>query len=142
MAISTGGGRSLQIHRAMVACLLACDLGAPGIPGASPGGTVWPPSGAAFAGMKIAAASPSVVEPYSRHPSETGPYAACPPPTRERVSCMAAVVPTRQGGPVTGPSLEGNGQLGGFSPGDLRAAYGLPSSGGSGQLVAVTIAYD
>lgn len=55
---------------------------------------------------------------------------------------MAAVVPTRQGKPVTGPSLEGSGQLGGFSPADLRSAYGLPSSGGSGQLVAVTIAYD
>lgn len=55
---------------------------------------------------------------------------------------MAAVVPTRQGSPATGPSLEGSGQLGGFSPGDLRSAYGLPVTGGSGQLVAITIAYD
>jgi PKD repeat protein len=55
---------------------------------------------------------------------------------------MAAVVPTSQGSPVTGPSFEGSGQLGGFSPGDLRSAYGLPSTGGDGQLVAITIAYD
>jgi len=55
---------------------------------------------------------------------------------------MAAVVPTKRGKPVSGPSLEGSGQLGGFSPEDLRSAYGLPISGGNGLLVAVTIAYD
>ena len=55
---------------------------------------------------------------------------------------MTAVIPTEGGEPVIGPSLEGSGQLGGFSPGDLRSAYGLPSSGGAGQTVAITIAYD
>ncbi len=120
---------------------LACTIAAPGIAGASPGGTVWPASGAALAGAKVAG-SPAAIEPYSRHPSETRPYAACPPPTSERVSCMTAVVPTRRGAPVTGPDLEGSGQLGGFSPADLRSAYGLPNTGGEGRLVAITIAYD
>ncbi|HEX7245257.1 MAG TPA: PKD domain-containing protein [Solirubrobacterales bacterium] len=55
---------------------------------------------------------------------------------------MAAVVPTEEGEPVIGPSLEGSGQLGGFSPADLRSAYTLPSSGGAGQTIAITIAFD
>jgi len=55
---------------------------------------------------------------------------------------MAAVIPTEAGEPVIGPSLEGSGKNGGFSPADLRSAYALPSSGGAGLTVAITIAYD
>ena len=87
-------------------------------------------------------ASASEVAPYSRNPSETRPYALCPPPTERRASCMAAVVPTEGGDPVVGPALEGSGVQGGFSPADLRSAYRLPSAGGKGLTIAVTIAYD
>ena len=82
------------------------------------------------------------VEPYSKYPSETRPYALCPPPSRTRVSCMAAVMPTKHGEAVVGPSLEGSGVSGGFSPADLRSAYNLPSTGGEGLTIAITIAYD
>lgn len=82
------------------------------------------------------------VEPYSANPSGTRPYAVCPPPTVVRVSCLAAVVPIERGEPVIGPGLEGSGNLGGFSPEDLRSAYGLPGNGGKGQTVAITVAYD
>ena len=41
-----------------------------------------------------------------------------------------------------GPQLEGSGKRGGFSWADLRSAYSLPSEGGEGQTVAITIAYD
>ncbi len=55
---------------------------------------------------------------------------------------MAAVIPTEAGEPVIGPSLEGSGKNGGFSPTDLRSAYSLPGSGGAGLTIAITIAYD
>ncbi len=136
----------MQVRRAVGFCLfiLVSALGVtPSIAAGSPGRVAWPQSSAALPEtMSPAASSASGVAPYSRHPAKTMPYAACPPPTRERVSCMAAVVPTKHGEPVTGPSFEGSGQLGGFSPADLRSAYGLPGTGGEGQLVAVTIAYD
>ena len=40
------------------------------------------------------------------------------------------------------PSYEGSGELGGFSPSNLRSAYKIPASGGSGQTVAIVDAYD
>ena len=58
------------------------------------------------------------------------------------MGCRAAAVPTENGEPVVGPHLQGGGELGGFSPADLRSAYNLPSEGGAGQTVAITIAYD
>jgi streptogramin lyase len=36
----------------------------------------------------------------------------------------------------------GSGELGGFDPSDLRSAYKLPSTGGSGQTVAIVDAYN
>ena len=41
-----------------------------------------------------------------------------------------------------GPSYEGGGVYGGFSPSDLHSAYNLPGTGGAGLTVAVTIAFD
>jgi PKD repeat protein len=84
----------------------------------------------------------AAIEPYSADPAETRPYAVCPPPTRLRASCAAAVVPIKHGDPVIGPSLEGGGVSGGFSPADLRSAYELPNGGGAGQTVAITVAFD
>jgi hypothetical protein len=86
------------------------------------------------------------IEPHSAEPSETKPYAVCPAPTKGRATCFSAVVPEkladRHRSRLGGPLLEGSGQLGGYSPADLRSAYALPSSGGAGQTVAITIAYD
>jgi hypothetical protein len=58
---------------------------------------------------------------------------------------MAIGVPTPNKLAVLGlssPSYEGSGKNGGFSPADLRSAYKLPSEGGEGKTVAITIAYD
>ncbi len=86
------------------------------------------------------------IEPHSRSPSETKPYAVCPAPTAARLTCMSAVVPealaARERVAAGGPRLDGSGELGGFSPVDLRAAYGLPGQGGAGLTIAITVAYD
>lgn len=90
-------------------------------------------------------------------PTATSPYFVCP---REhaRASCQLIQDPTRgydrrgplhagaiRLGPVqeVSPALFGSGVEGGYSPSDLRNAYGLGSaSGGSGQTVAIVDAYD
>jgi hypothetical protein len=86
------------------------------------------------------------IEPHSRSPSETMPYAVCPAPTAARLTCMSAIVPealaARERATAGGPRLDGGGELGGFSPVDLRAAYGLPGQGGAGLTIAITVAYD
>jgi chitodextrinase len=82
------------------------------------------------------------IEPYSRNPTETRPFALCPPPTERRASCMAAVVPVEDGEAVVKPELEGGGMLGGLSPASLRSAYGISGSAGAGQTIAITIAFD
>jgi hypothetical protein len=63
--------------------------------------------------------------------------AACPPATATRAECFALRVTG-----IASPAVPGSGENGGLSPTDLRAAYGLPSSGGSGQTVAIVDAYD
>jgi hypothetical protein len=59
---------------------------------------------------------------------------------------MSAVVPealaAEERATEAGPHLDGSGELGGFSPADLRSAYDLPSHGGAGLTIAITIAYD
>jgi sugar lactone lactonase YvrE len=85
------------------------------------------------------------IEPYSPHPSELRPYEVCPPPTKARPSCAAVGIPNPRKLAIRDlpvPSYEGSGKAGGFSPADLRSAYKLPSEGGEGQTVAITIAYD
>jgi hypothetical protein len=75
-------------------------------------------------------------------PSHTAPYWACP----EGV-CTAIVDPVsrvasrRYALPRGGPLLEGGGELGGYDPQDLRSAYAIPATGGSGQTVAIVDAY-
>ncbi len=85
------------------------------------------------------------IAPYSKHPSELRPYYVCPPPTKERASCEAvgAANPRKLAAHnLPAPGYEGSGERGGFSPGDLREAYDLPSEGGEGITVAITIAFD
>jgi hypothetical protein len=93
---------------------------------------------------------------YSLTPSKTEPYAVCPPAIKGRAQCMAIAVPGRaeveseeakylfEQGPEPAfiPDFEGSGEEGGFSPSDLRSAYKLPETGGSGQTVAIVDAYD
>src|SRR5579862_267941 len=82
---------------------------------------------------------------YSLTPSQTEPSVVCPAPTATRASCMAISVPSPHKLASLGvavPSYEGSGELGGFSAEDLQLAYKLPKEGGSGETVAITIAYD
>jgi hypothetical protein len=78
----------------------------------------------------------------SLKPSRTKPYWACP----EGV-CTAIVDPVSKVGarrfalPLGGAVLEGGGELGGYDPQDLRSAYKIPTSGGTGQTVAIVDAY-
>lgn len=85
------------------------------------------------------------IEPYSKHPSETGPYAVCPVPISTQAGCLAVGIPRPQRVAELGlarPSYDGSGKYGGYSPADLRSAYDLPLEGGEGLTVAITIAYD
>ncbi len=43
---------------------------------------------------------------------------------------------------AVGPAYEGSGEYGGYAPVDLRSAYKLPETGGSGQTVAIVDAYN
>ena len=86
------------------------------------------------------------IEPHSTHPSGTRPYAVCPPPTKQLFSCLSVAVPknlaSQRKGSLAGPRLEGSGELGGYSPADLRSAYNVSGEGGKGVTIAITIAYD
>ena len=86
------------------------------------------------------------IEPHSRNPSGSRPRAACPAPIRALPSCLAAVVPeglaSHRRASIGGPRLQGSGERGGYSPVDLRLAYGLPGEGGDGLTIAITVAYD
>lgn len=75
-------------------------------------------------------------------PSATLPRWACP-----EGACEAIIAPrpvSTEGGftePDSHRLLEGGGELGGFDPADLRSAYKIPASGGSGQTIALIDAY-
>ncbi len=57
---------------------------------------------------------------------------------------MSIVVPTAAAGSAQalGPALEGSGEGGAYAPADLRSAYKLPESGGTGQTIAVVDAFN
>lgn len=91
-----------------------------------------------------------------RQPSSTAPFEVCPNDPGH-VSCSMIQDPTRgspRRGPVSagaitaGPELEvspqlsGGGIEGGYAPAELRSAYGLSSSAGTGQTIAVVDAFD
>ncbi len=82
---------------------------------------------------------------YSLKPSTTMPYTPCPPGGRA-IQCNIIIDPpaVRKSGRFEfpgGPLLEGGGVMGGYDPADLQSAYGIPTTGGSGQTVAVVEAY-
>lgn len=65
--------------------------------------------------------------------------AVCPAPTASLPQCFSTLDNTA--GEVS-PYTAGTGKLGGFSPKDLREAYKMPITGGSGQTVAIVDAFD
>ncbi len=83
---------------------------------------------------------------YSLTPSKTRPYTPCPP-GGHMIECNIVVDPpavrTSSGYrlPGGGPLLEGGGEGGGYDPKDLQSAYSIPTSGGSGETVAVVEAW-
>ena len=70
------------------------------------------------------------------HASEE-PKAACSAATETTAECLSIIVPEG-----AFPSYQGSGEKGGFAPKDLRSAYNLPSTGGSGQTIAIVDAFD
>jgi subtilase family serine protease len=66
---------------------------------------------------------------------ETEEWTLCAPPSKSQAECEDIVAPK----PLAVPELEyqGSGREGGLSPKDLRSAYNLPSTGGSGSTIAV-----
>jgi hypothetical protein len=86
----------------------------------------------AAAGPALAAAGPALATPLDSRP-------ACTASSKPKVMhCLALVRtdvrPLLLATPLTPPA--------GYGPSDLRSAYGLPASGGSGQTVAIIDAYD
>ncbi len=87
--------------------------------------------------------------------SSTSPYWACPegacdaiidPPARaikaRRVKGGGlARFALPAGGALEGRPLEGNGEAGGYDPQNLQSAYKIPTTGGSGETVALVDAY-
>ncbi len=78
----------------------------------------------------------------SQTPSATKPHWACP-----QGPCDAIVEPRpvkrsrRWALSAASPLLEGSGELGGYSPSDLRSAYQIPATGGSQHTIALVDAY-
>ncbi len=66
-----------------------------------------------------------------------GPKASCSRATETTVECLSLEITGE-----VGASYEGGGEKGGFSPADLRSAYKLPTTGGSGQTVAIVDAFN
>src|SRR5271155_3522228 len=50
------------------------------------------------------------------------------------------IVPAQEG--PEAETLEGSGERGGFDPQDLRSAYNLPETGGSGRTIAIVVAFN
>jgi subtilase family serine protease len=71
-------------------------------------------------------------------PSKSGQKSVCGPPAAEHARCHAHVV-TQEG---TATPLATTGYQYGYNPGDLRAAYLLPASGGAGHTIAIVDAFD
>ncbi len=83
---------------------------------------------------------------YSLRRSTTKPYTPCPPGGR-MIECNIVVdpipikTPSGYRQPGGGPLYEGGGELGGYNPKDLQSAYGIPTTGGGEETVAIVDAY-
>ena len=146
-----GGGvllRGTALLFALAVALLALgqtSAGAVGLVGPADSSPLAPSRGVA-----TSAAARAHEHGYSLTPSTTEPYLACPAPKPHQAACMVGLIPTvvaRNHSPLGTPSeyispdvspmYEGNGAEGGLSPSDLRSAYDIPETGGSGQTVAI-----
>jgi subtilase family serine protease len=112
-------------------------------------------SAAAVASLALAtlapAASASTSSPAPRHGRQAADVkAACGVPAAGHARCLAMVHTDVHGGlGVRGRAARAAGESAadtalptGYGPADLRSAYNLPSTGGSGQTVAIVDAYD
>jgi hypothetical protein len=122
-------------------CVLSQTAGAKGLQpanaGSEPAKSIGPPLPSA-----PSPSTPSLG--YSLTPSNVEPYAVCPP-EQGQLECMAIAVPTaatRSQAGAASPSFEGTGEEGGFSPSEIREAYGITETGGSKQTVAIVDAYN
>lgn len=96
--------------------------------------------------LLVACVSPSVAVARGRFASSRvgRPARGCRAARRGYAECLSArdsVVPVSSPDAV-GPAYEGSGEEGGYSPANLREAYKLPETGGSGQTVAIVDAYN
>jgi hypothetical protein len=79
-------------------------------------------------------------------PSATRPYTLCPPGGR-MIECNIVIDPPTEATPYGyklpggGPLLEGGGVGGGLNSENLQSAYKTPTTGGSGETVALVDAY-
>ncbi|HEY7951488.1 MAG TPA: hypothetical protein VID70_00780, partial [Solirubrobacteraceae bacterium] len=85
---------------------------------------------ATLAGAFAQTAGAVVYVPNEAEAPETEEWTLCAPPSKSQAECEDIVAPK----PLAVPELEyqGSGREGGLSPKDLRSAYNLPSTGGSG----------
>jgi Subtilase family len=72
------------------------------------------------------------------------PTPVCPESPLRRPECQAIRVPLVPANSLNavGPTVEGSGVNGGYTPAEIRAAYKIPGIGGSGQTVAVVDPYN
>jgi hypothetical protein len=135
-------GRLVRLM-ALAAALLGCVLPQTASAAESQGRTVGPLS----AESPPAEALRVQPQPLSQTPSTTEPYKVCHPASGKSVECYLVADPkpvkTSSGYalPNGGPLLQGSGVNGGWSAKDLEEAYGIPTSGGEGQTVAIVEAY-
>lgn len=94
-----------------------------------------------------AAAGVARAMPLSTTPSSTEPYLGCPAAAPGHVECPEIVEPAAYDrakyalGEVSSQE-EGSGELGGWSPENLKSAYKLPATGGKNETVAVVLWYN
>jgi hypothetical protein len=84
----------------------------------------------------------AVIPGASLTPSTTKPFLDCPDQACDAISDPPAVkTATGYRLPFATSALEGGGEDGGYDPQDLQSAYRIPTTGGSGQTVAIVDAY-
>jgi subtilase family serine protease len=89
-------------------------------------------------GLLLPAVALADEAPISSTPSTVRPFFVCPDgPCDLIIDPTPAQTPSGYELPMGGAPLEGDGELGGYDPQDLQSAYRIPTSGGSGQTVAV-----
>ncbi|HTC61078.1 MAG TPA: SMP-30/gluconolactonase/LRE family protein [Solirubrobacteraceae bacterium] len=151
-------GRNLGVRRLVVSAAVFFALVFASLITVQAAGAVTLPPSASPEGFAYAAYGQGVDEHplgYSLTPSSSEPYATCGAVVPGHFQCMAIAVPLRvarklqslgqlseQGVGTVSPTLEGSGVEGGFSPSDLRSAYKISETGGSGQTVAIVDAYN